>query len=134
MSDEAIRTAYAAKIAAKKCILIRIALAKANIDALEKRNDFFQTLQREAEEELAAHEADIECIRMNMGGRGIVEDDIEFYHAVYAEELVALSTADLQLAHMVVEPRRKKHGTSEDSDDLGDTENSDASSMDSADM
>ncbi|KAN0091550.1 hypothetical protein V8E55_005116 [Tylopilus felleus] len=109
MSDETICTTYTAKIAAKKCILIHITLAKVDVNALEK----------EAEDELAVYEED-DCIQVNMGGHGVVEDDIEFYHAIYAEELVALLTADLQLAHMVGGPHRKKHGMSDDSDDPGD--------------
>ena len=91
-------------------------------------------MQREAEDELAVYEEEIDCIQVNMGGHGVVEDDIEFYHAIYAEELVALLTADLQLAHMVGGPHRKKHGMSDDSDNPWDSENSDTSSVDSTDM
>ena len=115
--DSLLRKAYISKVASKNTILNRITLTQSNIDALERRNEFFRALKQEVSDELSMNEEELDCIRNVLGGRGITEDDIEFHHAVYADELVALTIADLQLAQMVGRIHDNNESVSENSSD-----------------
>jgi hypothetical protein len=77
--DSLLRKAYISKVASKNSILHRISLSQANIDALERRNEFFRAMKEEANAELSMHEEGLNCIRNVLGGRGINEDDIEYH-------------------------------------------------------
>ncbi|KAI9572220.1 hypothetical protein HD554DRAFT_2068032 [Boletus coccyginus] len=102
LSDTLLHKAYTSKVAFKKTILHRIALSQANLDALERRNEFFRGLEEEVTAERAMDDEELDCIRSVLGDRGIDETDleIEYQHAVYEDELVAFSIAEMQLAQM----------------------------------
>ncbi|KAG6379403.1 hypothetical protein JVT61DRAFT_11871 [Boletus reticuloceps] len=116
ISDRLVRSAYSAKLAAKKSIVHRISSAQANINALEKRNKFFRELQEEALQELDINEGDIEVIKGVMGARGIRDGEAEFHHTVYADDLVALTIAGMQPSHIMEATRRNNESISESSD------------------
>lgn len=60
-----------------------------------------RAVQEEHENDLSVVSDELKCVKDVIVGRGIDFDDhIAFNHAVYAEELVALTTADLQLHHL----------------------------------
>ena len=90
LSDTLLRKAYISKAASKKSILHRIAVSRANIKALESRNEFFRGMEEEATAELAMNDEELDCIRNVLGGRGINEADIEHQHAVYADDLAQI--------------------------------------------
>jgi len=118
LSDTLFLRAYISKVAFKKTILRRIALSQANIEALERRNEFFRGLEEESTPERAMSDEELDCIRNVLEGRGINEADIEieYLHAVYEDELVAFSIADMQLAQMVDTGRiRPQHDSGDNS-------------------
>ena len=92
--------AYAARLAFKKCILARISLAQAEVDALEKQRDFIQSLEDDTHHDLSEVDDDLASVKEVMDERGLA-DDIAYQHAVYADELVALTIAGVQLNQMV---------------------------------
>jgi hypothetical protein len=96
MSDATIERAYAARLAFKKCILACISVTQAEIDALEKQRDFIQSLDDDIHCDLTMVDNELASVKETMDERGIV-DDISYHHAVYADELVALTVADMQL-------------------------------------
>ncbi|KAF9236426.1 hypothetical protein BU15DRAFT_77000 [Melanogaster broomeanus] len=95
MSDEVVTKAFAAKMASKRCILSRISVTLAEVDAMEKQRDFLQALEAEAND---ATKEELQSVKDVLGDHGVtLEDDIAFGHAVYADELVALTIADMQI-------------------------------------
>ncbi|KAF8545945.1 hypothetical protein OG21DRAFT_1528149 [Imleria badia] len=99
MSNNAITKAYVARLAFKKCILARISVTQAEIDALEKQWDFIQSLDNEAHSDLAVIDTQLSLFRELMDEKGIA-DNIAYYHAVYKDNLLALATADVGLHQM----------------------------------
>lgn len=96
MTDATVTRAYAARLAFKKCILARISVTQAEIDALEKQRDFIHSLDDDFHSDLTGVDNELSSVKEIMDERGIV-DDISYHHAVYADELVALTVADMQL-------------------------------------
>ena len=99
MSQATIEKAYAARLAFKRCILARIAVAQAEVDALERQRDFIQSLDDDVHCDLSLIDNELTSIKEIMDERGIA-DNISYHHAVYADELVALAVADKQLQQL----------------------------------
>ena len=100
MSNSSVAKAYATRLAFKKSILARISLTQAEIDALEKQRNFVQCLDEEAHSDLAMIDNHLASFKEIMDERGLT-DDISYHHAVYADELVALTVADMQLRQII---------------------------------
>lgn len=62
-----LRKAYISKVASKNTILHRISLVQANIDALERRNEFFRAMKEAATSELSMDQEELDCIRTILG-------------------------------------------------------------------
>ena len=57
-------------MAYRKCILHRISLTKVNINASEKKNDFFRKLQKETTSpQLGVSEEELQAIKYAMGSQ-----------------------------------------------------------------
>ena len=78
LPDSLLQKAYSAKLAFKNTILQRISLTQANIDALEKCNEFFRGLKEHTEAELAMHEEELGTMQIVLKERGINGNDLEF--------------------------------------------------------
>jgi hypothetical protein len=102
MSDDVVRKAYEAKKASKKCILSRISLTHDELNAMDKQTQLLRAMQEERIEELSSTDEELGSIKGVLVDRGIedLEDDMAVGHAVYADELVALTIADMQLDQM----------------------------------
>ncbi|KAF9228952.1 hypothetical protein BS17DRAFT_812912 [Gyrodon lividus] len=102
MSDNVVRKAYEAKKASKKCILSRISLTHDELNVMNKQIQLLQAMQGEQIEELSATDEKLRSIKGILVGHGIkdLEDDMAVGHAIYANELIALTIADMQLDQM----------------------------------
>lgn len=100
MPSNLVRQAYEAKRASRGCMLQRIALTEAEIESVERYRDFLIGLRGKHQEELATfHQPVLEMLKGALDGLTMeeTEDDVGFYHAVYADELVALTVAQGQV-------------------------------------
>lgn len=102
LPSDLLRQFYIAKMASRDCILSRVATNLREIDALEKTRSVLLEIQKHDKGILAAANqeltvlkevADIQC--------SDIEQDIAFRHAVYADELTALTASNMQLNHML---------------------------------
>ncbi|KIK74666.1 hypothetical protein PAXRUDRAFT_19646 [Paxillus rubicundulus Ve08.2h10] len=138
LSDMVVRKAYEAKMATKICILDCLSLTQSEIYAQEKQVDFLHAIQGEANEELSATDEELDCIKGVLADRGIaVEDHMTFKHAVYSDDLIALTIANMQLHQIsLVLGRCTGNNSDETSDselsnkDVADDQASDSESSD----
>ncbi|KAF8834524.1 hypothetical protein BDN67DRAFT_1016422 [Paxillus ammoniavirescens] len=98
MPSNLVRQAYEAKQALHNCMLQHIALTEAEIESAEHYRDFLIGLHGKHQEELATfHQLVLEMLKGMFDGRTMEEtEDVGFYHAVYADELVVLTVAQGQ--------------------------------------
>ena len=75
-----------------------LSLARSEIHALEKQSDFLRAMQGGDNDELSAVDEELDCMKSELTERGVtLQDHIAFGHAIYADELVALTITDMQL-------------------------------------
>ncbi|KIK72270.1 hypothetical protein PAXRUDRAFT_181001, partial [Paxillus rubicundulus Ve08.2h10] len=104
MSDNVVHKVYEAKKASKKHILSQISLTHNEPNVMDKQTQLLQAMQEEQVEELSATDEEVGSIKGILVGCGIkdLEDDMAIGHAVYANEHVVLTIADMQLDQMLV--------------------------------
>ncbi|KIJ11239.1 hypothetical protein PAXINDRAFT_157366 [Paxillus involutus ATCC 200175] len=137
LSPNVIKMAYRAQLATKQCILSRINTTLAELDATEKRSDFLRAVKEEHEKELSVVSEELQCVKDVVVGQGIdIDDHIAFSHAVYAEELVALTMSDMQLHQLsMIQGRQMVFGGDNDkSSSSSDVSTSDSSEVDPTDL
>ncbi|KAF9244645.1 hypothetical protein BU15DRAFT_71608 [Melanogaster broomeanus] len=102
LSDRLIIKAVEAKRASRDCILQRVALTRAEIESAERHIDLLTMIGTEDEEDLEVAESQLSFLRRVLDKRqlGETKDDAPYYHAVYADELVALTIAGAQVEQM----------------------------------
>lgn len=60
-----------------------------------------QAIKEEHEKEMLVVSKELQCVKDVVVGQGIdIDDHVAFSHAVYAEELVALTISDMQLCQL----------------------------------
>ncbi|KIK94714.1 hypothetical protein PAXRUDRAFT_142279 [Paxillus rubicundulus Ve08.2h10] len=98
LSDTVLHKAYVAKLASKNSILTRLSLTETEVDALEKQADLLRTIQAEDKEELSASKQELDSIKEVLIDHGLdPPEHVAYKHAVYANDLIALTIADMQL-------------------------------------
>ncbi|KAF8130984.1 hypothetical protein EV363DRAFT_1450085 [Boletus edulis] len=101
LPDELFRKVYVAKRASRDCILSRLSTNLREIDALEKMKDVILEMHKKDGGELAAISKDLELFKTEAATRGdSIDEDIAYRHAVYADELTALTSTNTQLSLM----------------------------------
>ena len=117
-----IMEASTVRLTVKKSILNHISLIQAEIDTLEKQQDFIQSLAEEAHSDLTLIDDHLTLFKEIMDERGLI-DNISYHHAVYAEKLVVLTVANMSL-HQITSDRalsiRDWQPTSSVGSDMGD--------------
>ncbi|KAG6370136.1 hypothetical protein JVT61DRAFT_12438 [Boletus reticuloceps] len=113
---------YAAKLAARDTILSRISSSLREIDALEKMRDAVMEYEKYNRDLLVSGSSDLERykVEVNNGADGL-ENRIAYGHAVYADELAALTVSNTQLHYMLnlpFDPEPPGESDSDASDDL----------------
>jgi hypothetical protein len=136
LSHNMIRKAYRAKLATKQCILSRLSTTLLELDATGKHSDFLRAVKKDHEKDLSVVSKDLQSVKDVVIGQGIdIDDHIGFSHAVYAEELVALTMADMQLHQLsMVQGRQMTFAGESDGTTTSDDESSPDSSEDEADL
>ena len=100
-------------MASKRTILARVSLAQTEVDALEKQADLLRAIEAEHSEELAASDEELGCIMDVLADRGIdPHEHAAYQHAVYADELNALTMSDMQL-HQITALLNRQVGENE---------------------
>jgi hypothetical protein len=98
----------------------------------ETRSDFLRAVKEEHETELSTVSEELQCAKDVIVDQGIdIDDQVAFSHAVYAEELVTFTVADMQL-HQLSMAQGKR--TTSAGDDDGTSDDDDESSGDSTEM
>ncbi|KIK76800.1 hypothetical protein PAXRUDRAFT_168734 [Paxillus rubicundulus Ve08.2h10] len=98
LSDIVICKAYFAKLASKNSILTCLYLTETEVDALEKQADFLHVIQAEDREELSTSNQELDSIKEVLINCGLnPQEHVVYKHAVYADGLIALTIADMQL-------------------------------------
>lgn len=134
LSPDVAQKAYWAKLAAKKSILSHINTTLAELDATEKFSDFLLVVKVEHEMELSIVSEELQCIKDIVVGQGIdIDDHVAFSHAVYAEELVMLTMANMQLHQLSMMQRRQMMFAS-DSDRTSTSDGDKSKSCDSSEV
>ena len=69
---------------------------------MERHRLFLSAIQQHEENQLAVEETLLKTVKnvLSLHSLHELEDDSGYYHAVFAEELVALTVADTQLGHI----------------------------------
>ncbi|KIK77366.1 hypothetical protein PAXRUDRAFT_17550 [Paxillus rubicundulus Ve08.2h10] len=109
----------------------------AELNAMEKPSDFLWATKEEHEKELSGVSKELQCVKDVVVGRGIdIDDHIASSHAVYAEELMVLTTANMQLHQLSIMQGRQMifGGDSNETSSAGDDSTSDLSKVDPTDL
>ncbi|KAG9312507.1 hypothetical protein JVU11DRAFT_6899 [Chiua virens] len=97
-----VRQFYIAKLASRDCILARIASNLGEIDALEKTRTVLLEVKKHDQAMLATTDQELTALKEVAETQcSDIKQDIAFRHAVYADELVALTVLNTQLSHML---------------------------------
>lgn len=80
----------------------RVTLTKAEIESAERHRDLLSEVHAENQDALATAESHLELLMQIFDQRDLqdIKDDVAYYHAVFADELVALTIADAQVEQM----------------------------------
>ncbi|KAF9242570.1 hypothetical protein BU15DRAFT_72686 [Melanogaster broomeanus] len=118
MPKELFDKLYIAKVASKDCILSRISTTLREVDALEKEKDALLAYEKYEKQQLAAACLELQLFKEEAQARASdIMDDVAFRHAVYADELVALTVTDMQLNHMLAVSDPEDSNPSDDVDE-----------------
>ena len=99
MPDNIFNKAYASRLAVWESITNRLWLTLSELESVEWQREFLNALREEQVSRLAVSTAQLESVTSVMEGHGLdhIEDEGEFYHAAYADDLIALSISNVQL-------------------------------------
>ena len=99
MPDRIIKKAYQARLATQESVVNRLWLTILELETLEQLRDYLRAVKKEQDAGLAIFSAQLDDVTSVMEARGLqnIEDDGEFYHTAYADELIALSISNSQL-------------------------------------
>ena len=98
LPDTLFRKVYVAKHVLRDCILGHLSANLCKIDAREKMKDVILEMHKQDRSQLAAISEDLEFFRAEaMACGNTVDDDIAYRHAVYTDELTALTSTNIQL-------------------------------------
>lgn len=123
--------AYKAKLAAKQYIWSCINTTLAELNVIEKFSDFLQAVKEEHEKELTIVSKELQCVKDIVIGHSIdIDDHIAFSHAIYADELVVLTMADMQLCQLSKVHKKMIFGSDSDETDESTCDSSDVDLMD----
>lgn len=120
LPSDLFKKVYIAKRASRDCTLSRLSATLREIDALEKMKDVMITVRKHEEDRLAAISDDLAAYKAEAECRGdLVDDDIAYRHAVYADEFSALASTNTQINLMLsfAHPEPTSDETESDSDD-----------------
>ena len=96
LADRVIIKAVQAKQADRECIKQRVTQIKAEIESVERCRDLLNEIQAGYQKDFAAVEMHMDLLMSIFDDCGLHElkDDVAFYHAAYANELIALTVTD----------------------------------------
>ncbi|KAN0091490.1 hypothetical protein V8E55_005056 [Tylopilus felleus] len=99
MPDNIINKAYASRLAVWESIANRLWLTLSELESVEWQREFLNALREEQVSRLAVSTAQLESVTSVMERHGLdhIEDEGEFHHAAYADDLIALSISNAQL-------------------------------------
>jgi hypothetical protein len=100
--DRVMVKAVEAKRASRDCILRWVAQTKAEIDSAERHKYLLTEVLKDNQGNLAITESQLALLMHIVDECRLedVKDDVSYYHAVYADELVVLTIADVQVGQM----------------------------------
>ncbi|KAF8418930.1 hypothetical protein L210DRAFT_3510920 [Boletus edulis BED1] len=117
MPDSVFEKFYNAKLAARDTILSRISSSLREIDVLEKMRDAVLEYVMYNKNLLVSGGSDMERYKAEVNNRtDDLEDRIAYGHAVYADELAALTVSNTQLQYMLNPPSDPEPSDESDSD------------------
>ena len=101
LPNKLFRRAYVTKCTSRDCILSRLSTNLREVDALEKMKDLILEMHMQDGSQLASIEEELERFKTEAAARGnTIDDDIGYRHAIYTDELTALTSANAQLSLM----------------------------------
>ncbi|KAN0094401.1 hypothetical protein V8E55_002688, partial [Tylopilus felleus] len=99
LPDEAFRKAFIVKRASRDCILSHLFKTLCEIDLLEKMKDFLSEMHREDNSQLVSVDEELKHFEDEaMDHHCILNEDVAYCHAIYTDELTALTSANAQLS------------------------------------
>jgi hypothetical protein len=108
---------YTAKVASKDCILFRISTTLREVDVLEKEKDALLEWEKHEKERLAGVCTELQLFKEEAEAHGSdIANDVAFRHAIYADNLAALSVTNMQLNDMLGLSDPKPESDDTDSD------------------
>ena len=118
MPDDILLKAYQAKQAVRDCIAHRAALALAEIESAERHKDYFSAIHGRHQGRVAVTDQQLDVLALLLDHRELsdVENDGGYHRTMYADELNALMTAQIQAIQME-ELVRSRAGSSHQDDD-----------------
>ena len=102
MPDDILLKAYQAKQAVCDCITHWAALALAEIESADQHKDYFSAIHGRHQARVAVTDKQLDVLAVLLDHRELLdaEDDRGYHHAMYADELNALMTAQIQAIQM----------------------------------
>ena len=89
------------KRALRDCILSHLSMTLREVDALEKMKDFLSEMHKEDKSQLTSVDEDLKRFKDEVVAHdSILEEDVAYHHAIYTDELTALTSANTQLSLM----------------------------------
>lgn len=102
LSDRVLLKVLEAERPFRDSVVYRVSRTKAEIESAGRQKELLKGVLTEAQGNLDDAESQLSLLRQVVDERGLEEarDDAEYYHAVFADELVVLTIADGQVEQM----------------------------------